>query len=80
MKTASNRLSKGFRVLPTDVPNKGIRFVDHEKDGRSGHAGNCLTECRNGDIVAFYSNCRVRSVISIFCTGAAAATIGTGVI
>ena len=56
MTTASNRLSKGFRVLPADIPNQGIRFVDHQKYGRSGHGGNCLTECRNGDIVAFYSN------------------------
>ncbi len=47
---------KGFRVLPADIPNKGIRFVDHQKHGRSGHGGNCLTECHNGDIVAFYSN------------------------
>ena len=56
MTAASNSLSKGFRVVPADVPNKGILFVDHEKYGRSGHGGNCLTECRNGDIVAFYSN------------------------
>ena len=56
MTTASNRLSRGFRVLPADIPNEGIRFVDHQKYGRSGHGGNCLTECHNGDIVAFYSN------------------------
>ena len=48
--------SQGFRVVPADVPNKGILFVDHQKHGRSGHGGNCLTECRNGDILAFYSN------------------------
>ena len=54
--TTSIRISKGFHVFPADIPNKGIRFVDHEKDGRSSHGGNCLTECRNGDIVAFYSN------------------------
>ncbi|MFW6132342.1 MAG: sialidase family protein [Planctomycetota bacterium] len=45
-----------FRVVPEDIPNRGIVFVDHEKNGRSGHGGNCLTECRNGDILAFYSN------------------------
>jgi BNR repeat protein len=56
MTTTGNHSSKDFRVLPADIPNKGIRFVDHEKYGRSGHGGNCLTECRNGDIVAFYSN------------------------
>lgn len=47
---------KGFRVVPSDLPNKGILFVDHQKQGRSGHGGNCLTECHNGDIMAFYSN------------------------
>ena len=56
MTTARVRLTKGFRVLPAEIPNKGIRFVDHQKYGRSGHGGNCLTECHNGDIVAFYSN------------------------
>ena len=56
MTTASKGLPKGFRVLPAGIPNKGVRFVDHQKYGRSGHGGNCLTECRNGDIVAFYSN------------------------
>ena len=56
MTAESNRSSRGFRVLPADIPNQGIRFVDHQKDGRSGHGGNCLTECHNGDIVAFYSN------------------------
>ncbi len=48
--------TKGFHVTPTDVPNKGILFIDRQKHGRSGHGGNCLTECRNGDVVAFYSN------------------------
>ena len=56
MTTARNRFSTGFRVLPADIPNKGIRFVDHQSNGRSGHGGNCLTECVNGDIVSFYSN------------------------
>ncbi|MFW5923188.1 MAG: sialidase family protein [Planctomycetota bacterium] len=48
--------ARPYRVTPDDIPNNGILFVDHEKDGRSGHGGNCLTECTNGDIVAFYSN------------------------
>ena len=47
---------KRFRVSPADLPNKGIVFVDRQKDDRSGHGGNCLTECHNGDILAFYSN------------------------
>lgn len=45
-----------FQVVPADIPNQGILFVDHRAEGRSGHGGNCLTECANGDIVAFYSN------------------------
>lgn len=45
-----------FRVYPPNLPNSGILYVDHERHGRSGHSGNTLTECRNGDIVSFYSN------------------------
>ena len=56
MTTASERTSAGFRIVPADIPNEGILFVDHRKYGRSGHGGNCLTECVNGDIVSFYSN------------------------
>ena len=56
MTTTRELLSKNFRVLPSDIPNDGILFVDHQKHGRSGHGGNCLTECINGDIVSFYSN------------------------
>jgi len=56
MTNARGRSSEGFGVLPADVPNDGILFVDHEVHGRSGHGGNCLTECVNGDIVSFYSN------------------------
>ena len=56
MTAANEHGPRGFRVVPADIPNEGIRFVDHEKSGRSGHGGNCLTECQNGDIVAFYSN------------------------
>ena len=48
--------ARPYRVTPGNIPNHGILFVDHRKHGRSGHGGNCLTECANGDIVAFYSN------------------------
>jgi hypothetical protein len=30
-------------------------FVDRQKEDRSGHGNNSIAECRNGDIVAFYS-------------------------
>lgn len=52
MQTAAN----GYGIIPSDIPNEGILFVDHEATGRSGHGGNTLTECHNGDIVSFYSN------------------------
>lgn len=50
-----NEKSK-FDIVPKDIPNDGILFVNHEKNGRSGHAGNTITECTNGDIISFYSN------------------------
>ena len=56
MTTASKHSNAGFRIVPSDIPNDGIPYVDHWKYGRSGHGGNCLTECANGDIVSFYSN------------------------
>ena len=53
-----NYKTKGgcFDIRPVDIPNGGILFVDNEINGRSGHGGNTLTECRNGDIISFYSN------------------------
>ncbi|MFW6336109.1 MAG: sialidase family protein [Phycisphaeraceae bacterium] len=48
--------TQGFRIRPGHPPNEGIVFVNHQAHQRSGHGGNCLTECHNGDILAFYSN------------------------
>ena len=56
MAVASESSSNEFKILPDSVPNDGLLFVDHQKFGRSGHGGNCITECQNGDIVSFYSN------------------------
>ena len=28
-----------FKIIPPDVPNEGILFVDHQSSGRSGHLG-----------------------------------------
>ena len=53
---AGDRRDTGFRVVPGEPPNKGILFVDHEAEGRSGHGGGTLVEAGNGDILAFYSN------------------------
>ena len=46
----------GYGIYPSDVPNDGILFVDHKAEGRSGHGGQAITEAKNGDIIAFYSN------------------------
>lgn len=47
---------KGLTIVPAHPPNPGLLFVDHEATGRSGHTSFALTECRNGDILAFYAN------------------------
>ncbi len=49
-------LYDSFSIFPEDPPNDGILFVDHESRRRSGHYGSALTECKNGDILAFYMN------------------------
>jgi uncharacterized protein (TIGR02145 family) len=49
-------LYDGYKLNPSEPPNDGIMFVDHEATGRSGHVGNAITECKNGDILAFYVN------------------------
>ena len=46
---------KPFFVYPSDIPNTGVLFVDRQKADRSGHGNNAIAECRNGDIIAFYS-------------------------
>ena len=32
-------------------------FVDHAKKQRSGHLGHAMVECKDGSLLAFYSNC-----------------------
>ncbi len=32
-------------------------FVDHQKNNRSGHLGHAMAQCKDGSIIAFYSNC-----------------------
>jgi len=46
----------GMNIIPANPPNPGILFVDHEATGRSGHNAHAITECKNGDILAFYAN------------------------
>ncbi len=45
-----------LRIIPDGIPNDGILFVDHARERRSGHGNQALTECANGDIIAFYAN------------------------
>ncbi len=46
---------KPFFVYPADIPNTGMMFVDRSLEDHSGHGNNSITECQNGDIIAFYS-------------------------
>ena len=46
---------KPFFVYPADIPNTGVLFVDRQKEDHSGHGHNSIAECRNGDVIAFYS-------------------------
>ncbi len=46
----------GYTINPKSTPNDGIMFIDNESVNRSGHYGSALTECKNGDIIAFYTN------------------------
>ncbi len=46
-----------YEITPRAIPSRGIPFVDHEKNGRSGHLSHALVEYRKGCVMAFYSNC-----------------------
>lgn len=57
-----NRLDPiNMKVLSNENPkivftNREV-FVDHQKNNRSGHLGHAMVECKDGSIIAFYSNC-----------------------
>ncbi len=46
-----------FKLTPEEVPSMGIMYVDHEKNGRSGHLSHALVRYRKDAIMSFYSNC-----------------------
>lgn len=46
-----------FNITPNEIPSMGIPFVNHEKNGRSGHLSHALVEYKKGHVIAFYSNC-----------------------
>jgi len=43
------------------TPEGGIKFVDHEKNNRSGHFGHAMVQCANGDVLCFYPNCNTEN-------------------
>ncbi len=42
---------------PKVIIEKEELFVDHKAKTRSGHLGHAMVECKDGSILAFYSNC-----------------------
>ena len=46
-----------YRLIPGDIPNEGILFVDHSIQNRSGHLSHALAEYRKGCVFALWSNC-----------------------
>ena len=46
-----------FTIVPGDIPNEGIMFVNHSSKQRSGHLSHALTEYRKGCVFALWSNC-----------------------
>ena len=52
---------KNMKVLSNENPkiiftNREV-FVDHQKNNRSGHLGHAMAQCKDGSLIAFYSNC-----------------------
>ena len=46
-----------YKIFPENLPNEGVMFVNHQKDGRSGHMSHALVEYKKGHVMAFYSDC-----------------------
>lgn len=49
--------SDELRITPGNPPNRGLTFVNHELEGRSGHLGHALVEYGPNELLAFYPNC-----------------------
>ena len=45
------------QFLTYEFEKNGEIFVDHQKNGRSGHLSHALVEYKKGCVMAFYSNC-----------------------
>ncbi len=46
-----------YTIIPGNIPNDGILFVDNEARHRSGHMGHALVEYGPQSMLAFFSNC-----------------------
>lgn len=46
-----------FDIEPKGIPSKGVMFVNHQNNNRSGHLSHALCEFGQGKIISFYSNC-----------------------
>jgi len=55
--TTKDACSNHCHINLPQTPDEGILFVDHSKDGYSGHLGHALVEYEPGKILAFYSKC-----------------------
>ncbi len=49
-----------YKLTPASIPSAGIEYVEHEKNGRTGHLSHALAEYRKGHVISFYSNCSRR--------------------
>ncbi len=49
-------MNSGYDIIPHNIPNDGILFVNHRKNRRSGHMSHALVEYAKDSILAFYSN------------------------
>ena len=49
-------MSGAYRITPSDIPNDGIMFVNHQSQNRSGHMSHALVEYDKDCMLAFYSN------------------------
>ncbi len=45
-----------YKIAPHAIAKNEL-YVDHEKNGRSGHLSHALVEYKKGHIMSFYSNC-----------------------
>lgn len=46
-----------YKLTPEEIMSKGILYVNHEKNKRSGHLSHALVQYRKDAIMSFYSNC-----------------------